>query len=85
MSKTPKDIMDVADYVYGKLGRGVHQDTQQIADSIEGERDRCRKIVREVILDARMGDIDTDLRSIGHILDDRLSSARSNRGEEDNG
>lgn len=84
MSNTPKDIMDVADYVYGKLGRGVHQDTQQIADGIEGERDRCRKIAREVILEARMGDIDTDLRSIGHILDDRLSAARS-RPEEDNG
>lgn len=81
MSKTPKDIMDIADHVYGRLGRGVHQDTQAIADGIAAERDRCREIARKVILDARMGDIDTDLRCIGHILDDRLSAARSESGQ----
>lgn len=74
MSKTPKDIMGIADRAYGRLGRGVFADTQIIADCITAERDRCREVARKVIFDARMGDIDTDLRSIGHILDDRLST-----------
>lgn len=83
MSKVPKDIMDIADRVYGRLGRGVHQDTDAIADGIAAERDRCRRIAREVIFDARMGDVDTDLRSIGHILDERLSAARQSQEGED--
>ncbi|WP_036992724.1 hypothetical protein [Aquamicrobium defluvii] len=65
--------MDIADRIYGRLGRGVHQDTQAIADGIAAERERCREVARKVIFEARMGDIDSDLRSIGHILDDRLS------------
>ena len=74
MSKPPKDIMNTADRVYGKLGRGVFADTQAIAESIAAERDRCREVARKVILDARMGDIDADLRCIGRILEDRLST-----------
>lgn len=74
MSKPSKDIMNTADRVYGKLGRGVFADTQAIAESIAAERDRCREVARKVILDARAGDIDTDLRSIGNILDDLLAT-----------
>lgn len=43
-----------------------------LARAILAERERCDDIARQTIVDARMGDIDTDLRSIGHVLSSRI-------------
>lgn len=69
MSAFPSDIQEAADRVYGELGRGAHRDTDAICEAIMAERNRCREIASKVIVSARMGEIDTDLRSIAHTLD----------------
>lgn len=43
-----------------------------IARALLAERQRAAEIAKSVILDARMGDIDNDLRSIAHILEERI-------------
>lgn len=52
MDKTPKDIMEAAERVYDKLGRGPHLDTDAIADAIMAERERCRRELTELSLKA---------------------------------
>ena len=60
----PKDIEQTAARVFDKLGRGSLTDEQTIALAILAERNRCANRV----LAARMGEADTDLRSIHHVI-----------------
>ena len=43
-----------------------------IHDAVMAESERCIDVARKTLVDARMGEIDTDLRCIAHILENRM-------------
>lgn len=68
--------------MYEDIMRGLADDEPLVRAALAAiieTRDRCAEIAATVIYEARTGEIDNDLRCVGHILDSRIRSGQQFR------